>query len=51
MISQEVGYDVGKKTHGRKRHLAVDLLGLVLRVLVTSFMFVESVLTVDCRCC
>ena len=36
MISQEVGYDAGKKIHGRKRHLTVDLLGLVLRVLVTS---------------
>ncbi len=36
MISQEVGYDAGKQIHGRKRHLTVDLLGLVLRVLVTS---------------
>ena len=36
MISHEVGYDAGKKIHGRKRHLSVDLLGLVLRVLVTS---------------
>lgn len=36
MISQEVGYDAGKKIHGRKRHLTVDMLGLVLRVLVTS---------------
>lgn len=36
MISQQVGYDAGKKIHGRKRHLTVDLLGLVLRVLVTS---------------
>lgn len=36
MINQEVGYDAGKKIHGRKRHLTVDLLGLVLRVLVTS---------------
>jgi putative transposase len=36
MIYQEVGYDAGKKIHGRKRHLTVDLLGLVLRVLVTS---------------
>ncbi len=35
MISQAVGYDAGKKIHGRKRHLSVDLLGLVLRVLVT----------------
>ena len=36
MVCQEVGYDAGKKIHGRKRHLSVDLLGLVLRVLVTS---------------
>ena len=36
MISQEVGYDAGKQVHGRKRHLSVDLLGLVLRVLETS---------------
>lgn len=36
MISQSVGYDAGKQVHGRKRHLTVDLLGLVLRVLVTS---------------
>lgn len=36
MISIDVGYDAGKKIHGRKRHLTVDLLGLVLRVLVTS---------------
>ena len=36
MISQEVGYDAGKKIHGRKRHLTVDLLGLVLPVVLTS---------------
>lgn len=36
MISVDVGYDAGKKVHGRKRHLSVDLLGLVLRVLVTG---------------
>ena len=36
MISQDVGYNTGKKIHERKRHLTVDLLGLVLRVLVTS---------------
>lgn len=35
MISTAVGYDAGKQIHGRKRHLSVDLLGLVLRVLVT----------------
>ena len=36
MKYKEVGYDSGKKIQVRKRHLAVDLLGLVLRVLVTS---------------
>lgn len=36
MISLNVGYDAGKKIHGRKRHLSVDMLGLVLRVLVTA---------------
>jgi transposase len=30
-----VGYDAGKKIKGRKRHLLVDTLGLVLGVLVT----------------
>jgi putative transposase len=33
---QERGYDAGKKVTGRKRHLVVDTLGLVLIVLVTS---------------
>lgn len=36
MIHKEVGFDAGKQIQGRKRHLTVDLLGLVLRVLVTS---------------
>lgn len=30
------GYDAGKKVTGRKRHLLVDTLGLVLAVVVTS---------------
>ncbi|MFH8836317.1 IS5 family transposase [Streptomyces sp. NPDC017868] len=30
------GYDAGKKTNGRKRHIAVDTLGLLLTVLVTA---------------
>lgn len=30
------GYDGGKKVKGRKRHIVVDTLGLVLAVLVTS---------------
>jgi transposase len=32
----ERGYDAGKKIKGRKRHLAVDTLGLVLTLLITS---------------
>jgi hypothetical protein len=36
MVSQDVGYDGGKKVKGRKRFLTVDTLGLVLRVLVTA---------------
>ena len=30
------GYDAGKKINGRKRHLLVDTLGLLMAVLVTS---------------
>jgi putative transposase len=32
--SDQRGFDAGKKVNGRKRHLLVDTLGLVLRVLV-----------------
>jgi putative transposase len=32
----ERGYDAGKKTFGRKRHILVDTLGLILRVVVHS---------------
>lgn len=32
----ERGYDGGKKTAGRKRHILVDTLGLILRVIVHS---------------
>ena len=31
---EERGYDAGKKTSGRKRHIAVDTLGLLLTVVV-----------------
>jgi transposase len=31
-----LGFDAGKKVHGRKRHLVVDTLGLLLAVVVTS---------------
>src|ERR1700716_2809170 len=30
------GYDAGKKTKGRKRHIAVDTMGLLLVVVVTA---------------
>jgi transposase len=30
------GYDAGKKVQGRKRHIAVDTIGLLLTVLVTA---------------
>jgi putative transposase len=33
---EEVGTDGGKKVRGRKRHIAVDTLGLLLAVLVTA---------------
>ena len=32
----ERGYDAGKKIKGRKRHLAVDSLGLILGLMITS---------------
>jgi putative transposase len=32
----ECGFDAGKKVTGRKRHLLVDTLGLLLRVVVTA---------------
>src|SRR5262249_53261258 len=32
----EVGYDGGKKVKGRKRHIVVDTLGLLLAVVVTA---------------
>lgn len=32
----ECGYDAGKQVNGRKRHLLVDTLGLVLAVVVTA---------------
>ncbi|WNO76818.1 transposase [Streptomyces sp. AM8-1-1] len=30
------GFDGGKKVNGRKRHIAVDTLGLLLAVMVTA---------------
>ena len=36
MIHPEVGYDGGQKIKGRKRHLLVDTLGLMMVVVVTA---------------
>lgn len=36
MIHLEVGYDAGKKIKGRKRHIVVDTLGLLMVVVVTA---------------
>ena len=36
MIHPEVGYDGGKKTKGRKRHLLVNTLGLMMVVVVSA---------------
>ena len=36
---EERGYDAGKKINGRKRHIVVDTLGLVLAVVVQSIGF------------
>jgi len=36
MGGPERGYDGGKKIKGRKRHLLVDTLGLLIAVLITS---------------
>ncbi len=36
MVHDEVGFDKAKSIKGRKRHTAVDTLGLVLRVVVTA---------------
>jgi len=33
-VSEERGYDAGKKINGRKRHILVDTMGLILMVLV-----------------
>jgi putative transposase len=44
---QERGYDGGKKVKGRKRHLLVDTLGLVLAVLITSAQMDDGVAAVE----
>jgi putative transposase len=41
------GYDGGKKIKGRKRHLLVDTLGLLLAVVITSAQIDEGVAAVE----
>lgn len=36
MISKEVGYDSGKKIKGRKRHILINTLGLLIIVVITA---------------
>ena len=36
MVSQDKGYDGGKHVKGRKRHIATDILGLPIAIVVTS---------------
>jgi putative transposase len=42
-IGGERGYDGGKKISGRKRHIAVDTLGLLLAVVVTAASLDDAV--------
>jgi putative transposase len=43
----ETGYDAGKKISGRKRHIVVDSLGLLLVVMVTSASVLDAVAAED----
>ncbi len=41
-VGGDVGFDAGKNVKGRKRHIAVDTLGLLLVVVVTAASFVDA---------
>jgi putative transposase len=41
-VGGSVGYDGGKNVHGRKRHVAVDTLGLLLVIVVTAASVLEA---------
>ncbi|MBP5975997.1 transposase [Brasilonema sp. CT11] len=36
LVFKEVGYDSGKKIKGRKRHILIDTLGLLIVVVITA---------------
>ena len=40
-LHKAIGYDAGKKIKGRKRHLTVDSLGLIMRVFVSAASVTE----------
>jgi putative transposase len=42
MVSEAVGYDGGKRITGRKNHLLVDSLGLLLAAIVTTASLSEG---------
>jgi putative transposase len=44
---EERGYDGGKKVSGRKRHIVVDSLGMLVAVLVTSAAVDDGVAAID----
>ena len=46
----EVGYDGGKKVKGRKRHIVVDTLGLLLAVAVTAASCDDGTSAADALC-
>lgn len=41
-VGGDVGFDGGKNVYGRKRHVAVDTLGLLLAVVVTAASILEA---------
>ncbi len=41
-VGGDVGFDAGKNVKGRKRHIAVDTLGLLLIVVVTAASFPDA---------
>lgn len=43
MVSKHKGYDGGKRTKGRKRHIVVDVLGLPLAITITPANVHDSV--------
>jgi len=49
-LGGEVGYDGGKKVKGRKRHIVVDTLGLLLAVAVTAASCDDGTYAADALC-